>query len=73
MWVQEILSSSEKFFSLAIVKDAWTMNIVLENIKSGYDFAEGERIADSTARAEFVIFLIAFVFEDIGETLIQGM
>ena len=49
------------------------MNIVLENIKSGYDFAERERIADRTAGAEFVIFIVAFVLEDIGQISAQEM
>ena len=49
------------------------MHIILENIQSGFDFARGKEIADKKTRAKYVIFLAAFVFEDIGQVLIQEM
>ena len=56
---------------LAILKDAWTVHILLESIQSGFDFARGKQITDEKTRAKYVIFLAAFVFEDIGQVLIQ--
>ena len=47
------------------------MHIILVSVKSGFDFARGEEIADTKAKAQYVIFLVAFVFEDIGQVLIQ--
>ena len=47
------------------------MHIVLESIQSGFDFAKGKQITDKKTRAKYVIFLAAFVFEDIGQVLIQ--
>ena len=49
------------------------MHIILVSVKSGFDFARGEEIADTNAKAQYVIFLVAFVFEDIGQILIQEM
>ena len=56
---------------LAILKDAWTVHILLESIQSGFDFARGKQTTDEKTRAKYVIFLAAFVFEDIGQVLIQ--
>ena len=47
------------------------MHILLGSIKSGFDFARGKQVSDIRARAKYVIFLAAFVFEDIGQVLIQ--
>ena len=44
---------------------------MLESIQSGFDFAKGKQITDKKTRAKYVIFLAAFVFEDIGQVLIQ--
>ena len=63
----------KKAFFLAILKDAWTVHILLESIQSGFDFARGKQITDKKTRAKYVIFLAAFVFEDIGQVLIQEM
>ena len=49
------------------------MHIVLESVKSGFDFARGKQITDKKTRAKYVIFLAAFVFEDIGQVLIQEL
>ena len=49
------------------------MHIILVSVKSGFDFARGKEIADTKTNAKYVIFLAAFVFEDIGQVLIQEM
>ena len=59
--------------SSAIVKDAWTVHVLLESIKSGFDFVRGKQVSDKKAVAKYIIFLAAFVFEDIGQVLIQEL
>ena len=44
---------------------------MLDSIKSGFDFARGKQVSDKKAKAKYIIFLAAFVFEDIGQVLIQ--
>ena len=59
------------YVNLAILKDAWTVHVLLDSIKSGFDFARGKQVSDKKAKAKYIIFLAAFVFEDIGQVLIQ--
>ena len=61
------------YYSLAILKDAWTVHVLLDTIKESFDFARGKQVSDKKAMAKYIIFLAAFVFEDIGQVLIQEM
>ena len=46
---------------------------MLDTIKDSFDFARGKQVSDKKAMAKYIIFLAAFVLEDIGQVLIQEL
>lgn len=58
-------------FDLASIKDAWTVQMILESLNEGFDYSRQSLEPKSKARTKQIVFLAAYVFEDIGQVLCQ--
>ena len=56
---------------LAPIKDAWTAHFIRKWVEEEFDSLARKPVRQRKTRGKQIIFLACFVFEDIGQVLLQ--